>query len=450
MLNTAQGARAPGLDASRCCRSSRDGIVDRRDALAAAIDRDTALVSVMHANNEVGTIQPIAELAAIAQRARRPVSHRRRAVGRQDSGLGPRARRRPALALGSQVRRTEGHRRAVDSPRRPADAVHDRRPAGAQSPRRHGERAGARRPRRRRAASRASSSTQRPAQSRALRDRLERGILARVPGTAVNGDPTVACPNTTNISFDGIEAESLLIALDLEGVAVSTGSACSSGSLEPSHVLRAMGLLERAHAQLAALQPRPGDHRGRNRLRRRRAAGARRPSCAASTAPPRRSGSHARRRRHVGRRRFVGRRGAARRSRPRRHRPVDAALRSARRRRRRSARAAASTICTTRAAWPRRSAFPHYIVNFEERVPARPSSSNFVGEYAAGRTPIPCVHCNADLKFATLVDRAAGVRRGRVATGHYARVDFDEDDAALPAAPRRRPRTRISRISCSR
>jgi cysteine desulfurase len=63
-----------------------------------------------------------------------------------------------------------------------------------------------------------------------------------VPGTAVNGDRDRRVPNTTNISFDGIEAESLLIALDLEGVAVSTGSACSSGTLEPSHVLSAMGL----------------------------------------------------------------------------------------------------------------------------------------------------------------------------------------------------------------
>jgi cysteine desulfurase len=76
----------------------------------------------------------------------------------------------------------------------------------------------------------------------ALRDRLERGILERVSGTAVNGGGSPRVPNTTNISFESVEAESLLIALDLEGFAVSTGSACSSGTLEPSHVLRAMGL----------------------------------------------------------------------------------------------------------------------------------------------------------------------------------------------------------------
>jgi cysteine desulfurase len=77
---------------------------------------------------------------------------------------------------------------------------------------------------------------------RELRDRLEQGILERVPGTVVNGAVAPRVPNTTNISFERVEAESLLIALDLEGIAVSTGSACSSGTLEPSHVLKAMGL----------------------------------------------------------------------------------------------------------------------------------------------------------------------------------------------------------------
>jgi cysteine desulfurase len=75
----------------------------------------------------------------------------------------------------------------------------------------------------------------------ALRDRLEEGILAAVPGTAINGARSPRVANTTNISFDRVEAESLLIALDLAGIAVSTGSACSSGTLEPSHVLKAMG-----------------------------------------------------------------------------------------------------------------------------------------------------------------------------------------------------------------
>jgi cysteine desulfurase len=75
-----------------------------------------------------------------------------------------------------------------------------------------------------------------------LRDRLEAGILARVPDTGVNGGRSARVPNTTNLYFDYVEGESLVIALDLRGFAVSTGSACSSGSTEPSHVLLAIGM----------------------------------------------------------------------------------------------------------------------------------------------------------------------------------------------------------------
>jgi cysteine desulfurase len=76
----------------------------------------------------------------------------------------------------------------------------------------------------------------------ALRDELITGVLSRIPETRLNGHPTLRLPHNANFSFRGIEGEALLLQLDLNGIAASSGSACSSGSLEPSHVLLALGL----------------------------------------------------------------------------------------------------------------------------------------------------------------------------------------------------------------
>src|SRR5204862_6511366 len=85
----------------------------------------------------------------------------------------------------------------------------------------------------------------------ALRNRLESTILREVESAAVNGAGAPRVPNTSNIYFDYIEGEALIISLDLKGLAVSTGAACSSGAIEPSHVLTAMGLApERARASI--------------------------------------------------------------------------------------------------------------------------------------------------------------------------------------------------------
>jgi cysteine desulfurase len=90
-----------------------------------------------------------------------------------------------------------------------------------------------------------------PAKMSAMRDMLQQQILAQVEAAGVNGDGAPRVPNTTNIHFDFIEGEALVIALDLKGLAVSTGAACSSGAIEPSHVLTAMGLTpDRARASL--------------------------------------------------------------------------------------------------------------------------------------------------------------------------------------------------------
>ncbi len=85
----------------------------------------------------------------------------------------------------------------------------------------------------------------------ALRDRLRDGLLAAVPDITVNGNQKAILPGTLNVSFPGAEGESILLYLDLEGIAVSTGSACATGSLEPSYVLTELGLgPELAHSSI--------------------------------------------------------------------------------------------------------------------------------------------------------------------------------------------------------
>ena len=211
------------------------------DRLREAITADTAIVSVMHANNEIGTIQPVRELAAIA--------HEHGALMHTDAVQSAGKIAIDVRALGVDLLSLSAHK--FNGPKG-AGALWIKR-----GTRIHPILTGGKHERNRRAGTEnvpaiaglgvaarlaAGKLADQDARVGALRDRLEEGILRGVPGTVVNGARTSRVPNTTNISFDHVEAESLLIALDLDGVAVSTGSACSSGSLEPSHVLRAMGL----------------------------------------------------------------------------------------------------------------------------------------------------------------------------------------------------------------
>jgi cysteine desulfurase len=210
------------------------------DRVREAVTAETALVSVMHANNEIGTIQPIAEIAAIA--------HERGAVMHTDAVQSVGKIPVDVRALGVDLLALSAHK--FNGPKG-AGVLWVKRGTRMQP-----LLTGGKHERNRRAGTEnvpaiaglgvaaqlaLSKTDAEAARVAGLRDRLEGGILRDVPGSVVNGARAARVPNTTNISFDRVEAESLLIALDLEGVAVSTGSACSSGALEPSHVLRAMG-----------------------------------------------------------------------------------------------------------------------------------------------------------------------------------------------------------------
>ncbi len=205
-----------------------------------ALRDDTALVSVMLANNEIGTLQPVAEIAAAA--------HARGAFVHTDAVQAAGKVALDVRDLGVDLLSISAHKFGGPSG---VGALYVKRGTPM-----HAQQTGGRQERSRRAgtenvaglaglgvaadhAGRAALDTTRV---RALRDALELGILTRVAGTHVNGAGAPRVANTANIGFAGVDAEALLIALDLEGIAVSTGAACSSGTLEPSHVLRAMGL----------------------------------------------------------------------------------------------------------------------------------------------------------------------------------------------------------------
>jgi cysteine desulfurase len=207
------------------------------DAVHAAITASpTALVSIMHANNETGVVQPVEEIAAITKQAG-VLFH---VDGVQAAGKLTFTMR----SLGADLYSVSGHKFGAP---KGVGALYVRKGV-ALDPILYG----GRHERERRAGTEnvpgivamgcAAGLSYDASALAGLRDRLEAGILARVPAVSVNGARSHRLPNTTNIRFEGIEGEAMTIALDLRGYAVSSGSACSSGAVEPSHVLLAMGL----------------------------------------------------------------------------------------------------------------------------------------------------------------------------------------------------------------
>jgi cysteine desulfurase len=216
------------------------GSVDPQ-AVRAAIRPDTKLISVMHVNNELGVIQPLSEIAAIARDAGILFhSDGVQAAGKLPVNVGE---------LGVDLYSISAHK--IYGPKG-MGALYIRkgaelRPLLYGGPHERKMRAGTENVAGAVGFGRAAEwvieeSAAEAARQTVLRDRLEQGILAHIAGAHVNGAGAPRVGNTSNIRFDGIDSEPLLIALDLKGFAVSSGSACSSGATEPSHVLAAIGL----------------------------------------------------------------------------------------------------------------------------------------------------------------------------------------------------------------
>jgi cysteine desulfurase len=248
VLNTCQALEKRGVDVTYL-PVDREGLISLTD-LRQAIRKETALITVMHANNELGTVQPLEEIGRIAADA--DVYFHTDAV--QSTGKLPidvNALRLDLLSLsGHKFYAPKGIgalyiRGGTRLQQLLYGGHHQRgfRPGTENVAGIVGLGKAAELARKSRAADEARISE--------LRDRLEQGLLSRVPHSHANGARAARTPNTTNITFPGIEGEALVIALDLKGLACSTGAACSSGAVEPSHVLTAIGLsAEDARASL--------------------------------------------------------------------------------------------------------------------------------------------------------------------------------------------------------
>src|SRR6266404_1842030 len=239
VLNTCQAVEKQGI-AVTYLPVNREGLVSV-EALRQAIREDTVLITVMHANNELGTVQPLEEIGRIAADA--DVYFHTDAV--QSAGKLPidvNALRLDLLSLsghkfygpkgvgalyirgGTRLQQLlyGGHHQRGFRPG-------TEKVAGIVGLGKAAEIAG-------------KSLADDAARISGLRDQLEQGLLSRIPYSQANGAQAPRTPNTANITFPGIEGEALVIALDLKGLACSTGAACSSGAVEPSHVLTAIGL----------------------------------------------------------------------------------------------------------------------------------------------------------------------------------------------------------------
>lgn len=224
--------------------------VIRMDELERAIRPDTILISVMSANNEIGTIQPIEEIAKLA--------HAHGILFHTDAVQAIGSIRFDVKAMGIDMLSMSGHK--FHSPKG-VGALYIRNGVRIQRLMTGGAQERTQRPGTENLASivgmgkaielATENIDRHNAQLSAVRDRLIDRILAEIPYTRLNGHRTQRLPGNCNISFQFIEGESLLLSLDLKGIAASSGSACTSGSLDPSHVLLAIGLPhEIAHGSL--------------------------------------------------------------------------------------------------------------------------------------------------------------------------------------------------------